>query len=202
MQKRPASIIGFAGRRIDAPDSSLSRFPVSQIDRVYQQITALFIKNEFSMLIASAACGADLLALKVAQNLRVCYRIILPSAVEQFRVTSVVDRPNSNEWNWGAIFDGVVSAAQENGDLVILKTGEDRHAGYQAVNHAILDAAQGQSAKQSRKGATHVSQDFQSMHAVIAWDGHPRGERDLTWHFANEARMRGIVVTEILTLPK
>ncbi len=202
MQKRPASINGFAGRRIDAPDSSPPRFPVSQIDRVYQQVAALFIKNACSILIASAACGADLIALQVAQNLRMRYRIILPFAVEKFRVTSVVDRPNSSEWNWGAMFDRVVSAAQENRDLVILKTGEDRHAGYQAINHAILDAAQGQSAKQSRKGATYVSQDLENIHAVIAWDGHPRGERDLTWHFANEARMRSIVVTEILTLPK
>ncbi len=202
MQKRPASIVGFAGRRIDAPDSTPPRFPVSQIDRVYQQITALFKKTEYSMLIVSAACGADLIALQVAQDLRMRYRIILPFAAEMFRMTSVVDRPATKKWNWGAVFDQVVDAAQENGDLVILKTGEDRHAGYQAVNHAILDAAQGQSAKQSRKGATHVSQDFQNMHAVIAWDGHLRGERDLTWHFANEARTRGFVVTEILTILK
>ena len=202
MQKRPASIIGFAGRRIDAPDSSLPRFPVSQIDRVYQQITALFIKNEYSMLIVSAACGADLIALQVAQDLRMRYRIILPLAAEMFRVTSVVDRPSTKEWNWGAMFDGVVSVAQENRDLVILKTGEDRHAGYQAVNQAILDAAQGQCAIQFKQSEPEASQDFQGMHAVIAWDGHPRGERDLTWHFANEARMRGFVVTKILTLPK
>ena len=202
MQKTPASIVGFAGRRIDAPDSSQPRFPVSQIDRVYKQITALFIKNECSMLITSAACGADLLALQVAQNLRMRYRIILPFAAERFRMTSVVDRPATKEWSWGTMFDQVVSSAQENGDLVILKTGEDRHAGYQAVNHAILDLAQEQCAIQSKQGETKAAQDFKNIHAVIAWDGHPRGASDLTRHFANEARMRGIVVTEILTLPK
>ncbi len=154
------------------------------------------------MLITSAACGADLIALQVAQNLKMRYRILLPFAAEKFRVTSVVDRPATKEWNWGAMFDHVVGTAHEKGDLVILKTGDNRYAGYQAVNQAILGAAQEQCAKQSRKGTTHLSQDFQDMQAVIAWDGHLRGERDLTWHFANEARTRGFVVTEILTLPE
>ena len=149
-------------------------------------------------LICSAACGADLIALRVAQKLGITYRIVLPFTPERFRITSVMDRPHTQEWNWGVLFDQVIDNAQVKGELVVVETDGDRQAAYQAVNHAILNEAVQQGRIQAGTGAP---QEIHEVQAVIAWDGHPRGPRDLTLHFAEEARSRGLVVKEILTLP-
>ncbi len=202
MGKELATIIAFAGRRIDVPDATTPRFPLTQVAVVRGQIEALFLREHVKTLICSAACGADLIALQVAQNLGIAFRIVLPFAPEKFRVTSVMDRPHTGEWNWGVLFDHVICVAQENGELVVVETGEDRHAGYQAVNYAILDEAQRYARDQIIPSATESSQEPHMVQAVIVWDGHPRGPRDLTRHFAEEARTRGLAVKEILTFQK
>ena len=198
MGKESGTIVAFAGRRIDATDVKTPRFPLNQVDVVQKKIEELFRKDNVKTLTCSAACGADLIALRVAQNLEIHYRIILPFVPERFRITSVMDRPCAQEWNWGVLFDQVIDIAQGNGELVVVGTDEDRQAAYQAVNQAILSEA-------LRKGriqtATVPLQVIHQVQAVIAWDGHARGPRDLTLHFAQEARSRGLVVKEIFTLP-
>ena len=198
MGKESATIVAFAGRRIDATDAETPRFPLTQVDVVQKKIEELFHRDNVKTLICSAACGADLTALRVAQNLGIGYRIVLPFAPERFRVTSVMNRPCTQEWNWGELFDQVIGIAQGKGELVIVETGENRQAAYQAVNQAILNEALQQGRIQS---ATVSPQEIREVQAVIAWDGHVRGPRDLTSHFADEARSRGLVVKKILTLP-
>jgi len=199
MGKEAATLIAFAGRRIDAPDATTPRFPLRQVAVVREQIEALFRQEQVNRLICSAACGADLIALRVAQDLGIDYRIILPFAPERFRVTSVMDRPGTQEWNWGTLFDQAIGISQGKGELVVLGTHDDSQGKYQAVNDAILNEAVEQGRIQSGTGAP---QEIHDVQAVIAWDGHPRGPRDLTLHFAEEARSRGLVVKEILTLQK
>lgn len=198
MKKAFTTIVAFAGRRIDAPDEPTPRFPLTQVDVVQKKIEALFRRDNAKTLICSAACGADLIALQVAQNLGIDSRIILPFAPECFRVTSVMDRPGTQEWNWGTLFDQVIGLSQGKGELVVLETHDDSQSMYQAVNHAILNEAVQQGRIQSGTGA---SQEIHDVQAVIVWDGHARGSHDLTWHFAEEARSRGLVVKEILTGP-
>ena len=198
MGKESAAIVAFAGRRIDATDVETPRFPLTQVDVVLKKIEELFRRDNVKTLIGSAACGADLIALRVAQKLGINYRVILPFVSERFRVTSVMDRPCTQEWNWGVLFDQVIDIAQGNGELVVVKTDEDRQNPYQAVNQAILNEA----LQQGRIQAATVSpQEIHQVQAVIVWDGHTRGPRDLTLHFAEEARSRGLIVKEILTLP-
>jgi len=198
MGKESAVIVAFAGRRIDEMDVETPRFPLAQVDVVQKKIEELFRRDNVKTLICSAACGADLIALRVAQKLGIHYRIILPFVSEFFRVTSVIDRPCTQEWNWGVLFDQVIDIAQGNGELVVVETDEDRQNSYQAVNQAILNEALQQGRIQS---ATVSPQEIHQVQAVIVWDGHPREPRDLTLHFAEEARSRGLVVKEILTLP-
>ncbi len=197
-----ATIIAFAGRRIDEPDATTPRFPLTQVAVVRGQIEAVFLREHVKTLICSAACGADLIALQVAQNLGIAYRIVLPFAPEEFRVTSVMDRPGSEEWNWGMLFDQAIDEAKRKGGLVVIEKGEDRYAEYQAVNHAILDAALEEGRMPTDVSTAKLPPNNQNVQAVIAWDGHPRGPRDLTLHFAEDARSRGLVVKEILTLQK
>ena len=198
MGRESATIVAFAGRRIDATDVETPRFPLTQVDVVQKKIEELFRRDNVKTLTCSAACGADLIALQVAQKLGIHYRIILPFVSERFRVTSVMDRPCTQEWNWGILFDQVVDIAQEKGELVVVETDEDRQTAYQSVNQAILNEALQQGRIQA---ATVPLQEIHQVQAVIAWDGHARGPRDLTLHFAEEARSRGLVVKEILTLP-
>lgn len=197
---KPSVIVAFAGRRIDAQDATTPRFPLARVDLVRDRIEGLFRRDCVNTLICSAACGADLIALRVAQELDIGYQVILPFAPDRFRVTSVTDRPASQEWNWGVLFDQVVDGAQKSGGLVVVETGEDSQAGYQAVNRAILDAALRQEQDQKIPSLTKSSPSPHQVQALIVWDGHPRGAHDLTRHFAEEARSRGLVVREILTL--
>jgi hypothetical protein len=198
MGKESGTIVAFAGRRIDATDVETPRFPLTQVDVVQKKIEELFRRDNVKTLTCSAACGADLIALRVAQKLGIHYRIILPFVPERFRGTSVMDRPCTQEWNWGVLFDQVIDIAQKNGELVVVETDEAYQKAYQAVNRAILNEALQQGRIQAGTGAP---QEFYEVQAVIAWDGHARGPRDLTLHFAQEARSRGLVVKEILTLP-
>lgn len=201
MSVEPTTIVAFAGRRIDAQDATMSRFPLTQAGFVGEQIEALFRRDQVNMLICSAACGADLIALRVALKVGISYRVILPVAPDRFRVTSVIDRPASQEWNWGVLFDQVIDGAQQSGELVVLETGEDGQAAYQAVNRAILDAALRQEQDQKIPPAMESAQALLRAQAVVVWDGHARSPHDLTLHFAEEARSRGLLVRHILTVP-
>jgi hypothetical protein len=198
MGKESSTIVAFAGRRIDATDAETPRFPLTQVEVVQKKTEELFRRDNVNTLICSAACGADLIALRVAQKLGINYRIVLPFAPERFRITSVMDRPHTREWNWGVLFDQMIDDAKVKGKLVVVETDGDRQAAYQAVNHAILNEAVQQGRIQAE---TESPQEIPDVQAVIAWDSHARGPRDLTLHFAEEARSRGLVVKEILTLP-
>lgn len=202
MEKESATIVAFAGRRIDATDAKISRFPLTQVGVVQKQLEELFHQENIGLLICSAACGADLMALQVAQELGIHYRIVLPFAYERFRITSVIDRPSTEKWNWGTLFDQVISSALKKEELVVLEMGEDQHAGYQAVNHAILNEAVQEGRNRIEVTATGSPRELSDVQAVIVWDGCARGPHDLTLHFAEEARARGLVVKEILTLQK
>ncbi len=197
---KPTPIVAFAGRRIDAQDAATPRFPLTQVDVVREQIEGLFCRDRITTLICSAACGADLIALRVARKLGIGYQVILPFAPDRFRVTSVIDRPASQEWKWGVLFDQVIDGAQQSGGLVVLETGEDGHAVYQAVNRAILDVALGQKHDQKPSPAVESAHGLNQVQALLVWDGHTRSPHDLTQHFAEEARSRGMVVRQILTL--
>ena len=201
MESELPSIIAFAGRRIDATDATTLRFPLTQVALVKEKIEAFFRQKPVKSLICSAACGADLIALQVAQKLGIHYRIILPFVPERFLVTSVMDRPCTQEWNWGVLFDQVIHIAQRNGELVVVETDEDRQTAYQSVNQAILNEALRKGRIQADGARMEPPQEIHQVQAVIAWDGHARGPRDLTLHFAEEARSRGLAVKEILTLP-
>ena len=177
------TVVAVAGRRIDAPDAAVHRFPLEHRDRVRQAIAAALSKQPVSALVCSGACGADLLALEAARALGIRRRMVLPFAVDRFRAVSVVDRPG----DWGPLFDELVAVAGAHGDLVVLDAGEG-DAAFAATNVAIL--AEGERLADATN--TH-------RHALIVWDGASRGPDDLTDQFRVEAISRGWIVEEILT---
>ena len=132
------------------------------------------------MLVSSAACGADLIALDLARGLGIRRSIVLPFAAERFRETSVVDRPGE----WGPVFDRVLKESE----VLILSGDSDDHSAYARANTAILGEAQ-------RLGR----ESGEPIHAAVVWDGQAHGEQDLTAEFLDEARRRGFMIAEIPT---
>jgi hypothetical protein len=178
------TVVAVAGRRIDAPDAGVTRFPLHNRDRVRQLIASVLRSQSVSAVISSGACGADLLALDVARRAGIRRRVILPFAVDRFREMSVVDRPGE----WGALFDGLVADAATHGDLVILEAGDGDQA-FAATNLAIL-----------AEGERLASTTGARRRALIVWDGSARGGDDLTDQFRVEAIARGWTVEEVRTI--
>lgn len=184
-------VVAFAGRRIDAASSADPRFPLANVGQVERELRALLGTLPTSTLVCSAACGADLLALRVARDLGWRRRIVLPFGVVEFRKSSVVDRPGG----WGVLYDSLIRDAREQDDLVIIEGHRSPHTAYTKATDRIIGEAL------TVAGATSAGDGIANRGlAVIAWDGKSRGNEDLTAAFADRARERGFPVVEIETL--
>lgn len=184
------SVVALAGRRIDADPTPTPRFPFDQISRVRSEIADHLRGSRALVLVCSAACGADLVALEVAVAMGLRTRIILPFSADRFRRTSVVDRPHPEYW--GAIFDRVTQLARARGDLVELHYDENDEAAYAAANVGIIDEA--------RKFFRTNDPAPSSLIALVVWEGTSRGSDDNTRQFAELARSAGFHVEAILTI--
>lgn len=147
-----------------------------------QRLRDFFTAHGVAALVASAACGADLLALDEARALSIPCRIVLPFHSQDFRRTSVADRPG----DWGALYDRILAERRE---VLVLPSAERGDEAYAAVNHAILDEAT------KLAGARH-----ENVQAVLVWNGVSNGETDLTQAFGDEARRLGFPVAEVSTV--
>jgi hypothetical protein len=180
-------IVALAGRRVDAAGAAPARFPLENAPQVRERIRQALIEQKATGLVASAACGADLLALDEAGKLGLRRRIVLPFPREEFRSGSVTDRPG----DWGPLYDQIVNAVQARGDLVVLDATGDPDAAYELATTAILDQAQ--------QLAQAMGEGRQQVTAVAVWDLVPRGAGDLTVAFADQARQHGMPVVDIST---
>ena len=166
-------IAALAGRRIDQKDATPPRFPPTQVDRVSRELRRLFQDRGVTVLVSSAACGADLVALDVADSLKIRFRIVLPFDAAHFKMSSVVDRGGE----WGELFERVIGAAEAAGDLVVLGLPPSDNA-YARATQAILDEA----GRLARGGP---------VLAVAVWELESRGPGDHTEQFLKAARDRG-----------
>jgi hypothetical protein len=178
-------IVALAGRRIDALGAVKARFPAANTQKVLERIRETLSTQGASVLVSSAACGADLLGLGAATQLGLRRRVVLPFSREMFRSTSVVDRPG----DWGIQYDRILDDVERAGDLVVLGYGNGDANAYTATNEAILNQA----------GAlANASQ--QRIIALVVWDGQSRGPDDITEHFLKEAVQRGIETYQVSTI--
>jgi hypothetical protein len=176
-------VVAAAGRRIDTPGADPERFPLRNLDRVGRAIYETLAALPVLVLVSSAACGTDLLALEAAGTLGIRRRVILPFGVDRFRPESVIDRPG----HWGPVFDAQIADVRASGDLLVLDADGD--AAYAEGNVAILMEGEVLAAA---AGADTV--------ALVAWDGASRGAGDVTALFRADALSRGWTVEEISTL--
>jgi hypothetical protein len=176
----PGRVVIAAGRRVDATDAAVTRFPLSQVAEVQREVRELFTQQKPRAVVCSAACGADLIVLDVARSLRIKRYVLLPSEPQEFRKTSVADRPG----NWGDLYDRVL----ETSKVETLKLPEGQQ-GYLETNLKLLDQGQALARKYSA-----------STEALVIWDKKTRGPDDVTGHFLEQAKLRKIPVIEVSTL--
>jgi hypothetical protein len=182
-----STVVAFAGRRVDADNAGAARFPFDRVSALSAAIGASLERIAPSLLVASAACGADLMALDAAASRDIRMRIVLPFPPPRFRATSVVDRPNPEFW--GSLYDGLINAAERRGDLIVLHCDESDTGAYSKANKVIIGSASAESPATSKQRV-----------ALIAWDGTPYGDEDNTKEFAELAERSGFNVLSISTL--
>ena len=177
--------VALAGRRIDAPDAAV-RFPLARVDAVADALGDYFRRHAVTHLVSSAACGADLVALRVAATAGVARRtVVLPFDVATFRRTSVTDRPGA----WGALYDRIVAEVAGEGGLVLLGLESAAPGAYDTATERILDVA----------GTAAGVDDAGAVRACLVWEGATRGVGDHSLALADGARRRGWPVDEVLT---
>jgi hypothetical protein len=104
---------------------------------VRERLRELFLAHNTSALFCAAACGSDLLALELASELKIPAWIVLPFPPDEFRQTSVVDRPG----DWGPVYDRQIQLARAAERLITHTLPEGDDATYAQANEDILDAA-------------------------------------------------------------
>jgi hypothetical protein len=104
-------VVVSAGRRVDAPDAATPRFPGQNVARVRKNIEDFLAREQPVAIVASAACGSDLLLFEASIALaadgkiaKVQRYVLLPSPPEEFRKSSVIDRPG----DWGTRVEALV----------------------------------------------------------------------------------------------
>src|SRR5882724_2948279 len=171
-------VAAIAGRRIDAPDTKDSRFPGRVAPRVSADVARHLVDRGIGVVVASAACGADILALEVALELAIRIRIVLPFERGRFRETSVVDRGVA----WGERYDRALDAAAQRGDLITLESGSgDDNAAYSRATARIIEEA-----------AMLARDSGEKAVCIAVWDGKPRATGDATQEFVERAKQAGM----------
>jgi hypothetical protein len=177
-------IIALAGRRIDAADAKVVRFPLTKAKKVKERLKVLLSSLRPEALISSAACGSDLLGLEVAGELAIPRSIVLPFDQALFKITSVTDRPG----DWGSGYDRICSEVIKEDGLKVLHYDRDDDETYRKSNIDILQKAK-------ELAVMHGSAD---LVAVIVWEGESKDENDTTEHFKNQAIKEGFDIKIII----
>ena len=180
------TVAAVAGRRIDAPGAMPARFPTDAEFTVRSVLKQVLAERGVSTLVASAACGADILALEVAAELGIRCEIVLPFDRKRFRSTSVVDRGEE----WGQRYDRVVARADASGKVTVITeaTANDDDAYAIVTRRLISDCL----ALATESMATPI--------AIAIWDQQPRDSGDATKDFIDRAIGAGIEVIHVSTV--
>ena len=184
LQDANGTVAATAGRRIDAPGAEERRFPAGNERVVAQRIHNILVGSGCRAVVSSAACGADILVLEIAQQLGLRRRVVLPFTRDEFRATSVADRGEE----WGQRFDAILDHLPA-ADILQMNLAKGDDQAYATVNAKILDEATTWGAEMQRP-----------LLAMVVWNGFTRGATDLTDGFRKLALERKIDTISIPTL--
>ena len=180
----PCRIAALAGRRIDAPDAEDVRFPLDYVEEVESQLRLRFKADQVDVLVCSAACGADLVGLKVAAALGIERLIVLPFDEPRFLQSSVSDRPG----DWAPLFHRQIEEARREGKLILLAGTPDDARSYSAATQRVI---------------LEVKQRINLSRAVgyVLWEGRPRPDHDETADFRESCVIAGFEIQDVRTSP-
>ncbi|ACM21069.1 hypothetical protein Geob_2719 [Geotalea daltonii FRC-32] len=178
------AIAALAGRRIDVSDATIPRFPLLEVQHVYNKLLYRFRRENIQHLVCSAACGADILALEAARELAIPATVVLPFSPDIFREVSVTDRPGA----WGKRFDHLVQEASDRGRLIDLQLEVSDENAFTVTNHRIIESV--------------LDLRFTRKLAFVVWDGRSRGEGDSTAEFLKIALSHGLEKRCVMTTGK
>ncbi|MDE3230034.1 MAG: hypothetical protein KGO05_09125 [Chloroflexota bacterium] len=183
-------IVAVAGRRIDAPNAQPPRFPLARREPTYRRILAQLRAMGATAVVCSAACGADLLALKAARELEIRRHIILPYHEDWFLEDSVTDRPGE----WESLYRSLLADAHAANDLVTLDFPRGSDDAFRAANETILSEAQRLADEES------PTNPAAALGGLIVWEGAPRGPDDITAHLRDRLLAAHARVEQAITL--
>lgn len=182
-------IVAVAGRRIDARGAQPPRFPLERRRVVGARILAALKRLHATVVVSSAACGADLLTLAAARSLGIRRRIILPYRADWFLADSVTDRPG----RWTSLYRSLIDEARASGDLIELEFARGSDDSYRAANETILSEAQRLAREESRRKPSAA------LAGLIVWEGAPRGPDDVTANLKERLEAAGARIEQALT---
>jgi hypothetical protein len=188
MTSKGRVVVAVAGRRVDAPGSVPERFPASAMIAVKCSVKTFLDDHGGVAVVASAACGADILALEAASELGIRTRVILPFARDRFGGTSVEGRGEG--CGWGDRFATLIDGAEVREDVVVLPyaEGSDDDAYARATARIVAEAVDLARALRAE------------VIALAIWDERPRHGRDATKDFVDTAKRWGIETFSIPTV--
>ncbi|HEX5570685.1 MAG TPA: hypothetical protein VFX31_04810 [Ktedonobacterales bacterium] len=184
-------IVAVAGRRIDASGAQPPRFPLGRRQQTAHTIAAALERLGATTIVSSAACGADLLTLRVAREHGLRRRIILPYRAEWFLDDSVTDRPG----RWKSLYWSLIEEARASDDLLTLDFPRGSDDAFRSANEMIVSEAQRLAHEAS------PSDPAAALGGLIVWEGAPRGPDDVTAHLKERLEHAGARVEVALTLP-
>jgi hypothetical protein len=180
-----STIVILAGRRIDAENASIERFPRRMVANVAKSIRDTLTECSAICLVCSAAAGADLLALDTALDIGIRCRVVIFSSVEEFGRASVSDRGPE----WEAMYTRVIRAVGSC-NLVCVPAGSDDASSFRQVNERLFEEAFAE--KESQNVTDEVS--------VAVWDQRRKSEPDFTAEYIDIAKKYGIKLISITTI--
>ena len=131
-------LIVHAGNRIDVPGRATDRFPARQVAIVGESVRQLLATLRPTGVVSAAAAGADLIVLRLAQELAIPVHVLMPIDRDEFMRQSVLD----NGQGWVAEFDQVLARAEvdPHSDVVTMELDADGEWFHEA-NVRLLDLA-------------------------------------------------------------
>ena len=175
-------IVVFAGRRIDDPSTKEVVFAIENIPVVRSRLQQFFMLHPVTALVCSAASGADLLALDIADSLGIQREIILPTNTSIFKQTSVIDRPGP----WENLYKRLVETPDPLTRVLELQLPAGELA-YAQTTIAIV-----------KQGLQKASLTKKQIMGLVVWEGHEQAAPDYTADFIKEARNHQIPVEYLL----
>lgn len=184
-------IVVVAGRRIDPPNAAAVRFPLTYRETVAQRITTALHDLKATIVVSSAACGSDLLAIDAARKLKIRRRIVLPYQAGWFLKDSVTDRPG----DWKSLYQQVIEEARQADDLVVMKEERGSDNAFRAANDTILENAL-RLARDENPAVPGAA-----LAGLIIWEGASRGPDDVTDHMRQRLEAAGARIYPVISRP-